>query len=442
MKSFYRIFWGSLFIKLILALIIPLTSDEAYYWVWSQSPRLSYFDHPPMVSWLFWLGHPFEVLGNAVRWPAILLGHCSLIVWFYIWRELDTDYEQKARSWAWAALLSPLLGFGSLIVTPDLPVIFFWGTSLLMVLRALRTKATLDYALFGLSLGLGFLAKYHIVIFAIILLIYLTMEKKWSQTSFKNILVTVLLGLIGCAPVIIWNYQNEFESFLFQINHGLGREGYNPYWTWSYLLAQFMVIFPTTVFLALKAKPNQLERILIYFGWGPILFFTLSSFKGLVEVNWPIVGYPALIALAVVGAVNTNRFKLLHASGAFWSALFTILISQLFYPWLPNAPEKMAELTQFQTVVDARERYQPLYGSTYQMSSWVWYQTKKPFYKLREMSRRDFFDELPEGLPTEVPFYMAMKATTWIPDWVTTKYKITEVEKLENDFVIMKMENP
>ena len=26
--------------------------DEAYYWLWSKNISLSYFDHPPLVSWL------------------------------------------------------------------------------------------------------------------------------------------------------------------------------------------------------------------------------------------------------------------------------------------------------------------------------------------------------------------------------------------------------
>lgn len=180
-----------------------MTSDETYYWVGRQKPQLSYFDHPPLVAWLFWLGHPFEMFGNAVRWPGVLLGHCTLILWFYIWKELDPRYQERFRNWLWIALLSPLIGFGSLIITPDLPVIFFWSASLLFVLRALRTKETSDYALLGLALGFGFLAKYHIVLFTLFLLLYLSFEKKWSETSFSKIVVTLVLGLVACSPVLI-----------------------------------------------------------------------------------------------------------------------------------------------------------------------------------------------------------------------------------------------
>ena len=35
---------------------IPLTEDEAYYRLWSMKPAFGYFDHPPMIAWLIWLG--------------------------------------------------------------------------------------------------------------------------------------------------------------------------------------------------------------------------------------------------------------------------------------------------------------------------------------------------------------------------------------------------
>ena len=34
----------------------PLHDDELYYWCWSKELQLSYFDHPPLLGWLEWLG--------------------------------------------------------------------------------------------------------------------------------------------------------------------------------------------------------------------------------------------------------------------------------------------------------------------------------------------------------------------------------------------------
>src|SRR5664280_2844266 len=50
-------------IHLLLAQQTELIPEEAYYWAYSQHPALSYFDHPPMVAWIIWLGT--AVFGNT-----------------------------------------------------------------------------------------------------------------------------------------------------------------------------------------------------------------------------------------------------------------------------------------------------------------------------------------------------------------------------------------
>ena len=36
----------------VMAGLLPLSADEAYYWLWSLHPAWGYFDHPPMIAWL------------------------------------------------------------------------------------------------------------------------------------------------------------------------------------------------------------------------------------------------------------------------------------------------------------------------------------------------------------------------------------------------------
>lgn len=429
----------TLLFKLLLAALLPLTTDEAYYWVWSHRPQLSYYDHPPMVAWLLNFGHIFENWGSAVRWPAVLLGHFTLLVWLRVWEEAAPEQKEKFNWWIALALCSPLLGFGSLIVTPDLPVIFFWSLSLLYSIKVFKKHETQDYLLLGASLGLGFCAKYHIVLFVPFLFAYILFEKKWKDVVWKNVFLAVLIGLLFSAPVLLWNFQNDFISFRFQLKHGFSRPEYKPYWTWTYLLAQFLLLFPTVVWAAVKARLKGPSRIFYYFAWGPLLFFLFSSFKALVEVNWPIVGYPAFFALAVLGAKNFRGFWI---ANAFWIVLFSILISHAIKPWIPNAQEKLTEFTQFEPLIEARPNFEPLYASTYQMASWVWYETKKPIFKLHKMSRFDLFDTYPEGNPQEFPIYIAMKRHTDIPEWIKNdpQFKVTEVESLENDLVIVRVD--
>lgn len=393
------------------------------------------------MAWLFSLGHFLEPFGNAVRWPGVFLGHLTLLVWLGIWRLISNTEEEKSRFnwWMALALCSPLLGFGAIIVTPDLPVLFFWSLSFYFLLKVFKGHQTKDYTLLGASLGLGFCAKYHIVLFVLLLIPYLIFEGKWREVVWKNVLLTVVVGLLFSAPVLIWNFQNDFISFKFQLKHGFSRPEYKFYWTWTYIAAQIFALFPTVVWSALRARPKGLQRLLLYFGWGPLLFFLMSSFKALVEVNWPIVAYPAFFALAVLGS---RKSKGLIIANVFWLVLFSVLVSHVIKPWIPQAPERLSEFSQFEPILEKRKQYQPLYASTYQMASWVWYETKVPFFKLHQMSRFDLFDTYPEGRPQSFPIYIAMKRYTEMPPWIENdpQYRVSEVESFENDFVIIKVD--
>src|SRR6195952_1979945 len=43
-------------IRLAMAAAVPLSPDEAYYWVWSRALAPGYLDHPPMVALWIWAG--------------------------------------------------------------------------------------------------------------------------------------------------------------------------------------------------------------------------------------------------------------------------------------------------------------------------------------------------------------------------------------------------
>ncbi|RME16471.1 MAG: hypothetical protein D6797_04435, partial [Bdellovibrio sp.] len=89
-----RILLFSLLIKFVLALFLPLFPDEAYYWVWSHHLQLSYFDHPPFIAWLLTLGHPLENILQAVRWPAVIFGHLTLILWLIYLKNILSPRER------------------------------------------------------------------------------------------------------------------------------------------------------------------------------------------------------------------------------------------------------------------------------------------------------------------------------------------------------------
>lgn len=433
MKSLYKIWWISLLVKLFLAAVIPLSADEAYYWVWGQRLQLSYFDHPPLVSWLTYLGNIFSSVGHAVRWPAVILGHCMILVWIDIFK--DKISVEKTRTLIYLILFSPLLGFGSLIVTPDLPVIFFWSAAIWSCLRIFEKQALRDYALFGAILGLGFLSKYHIVLFVPCLLFYLTFEKKWSDVKIKGVCLTLVFGLIFSLPVLIWNYQNDFQSFMFQINHGFTRPSYKVSWTLTYLAGQLLIIFPTVLWAALKARPQKDLRFLYYCSWVPLAFFLLTSFKALVEANWPIIAYPAVLALAAIAGLSKNSLRIYIG---FWGTTVVLVLSTLFIPQLRSLNKKISEPYIFQEIAQEVSGYNPLYGNSYQMSSSLWYFRKDPVFKLSGISRYDYFDTFPESKPQADEFYLVVKKNQNIPEWVLNEgWHSEKIKDLKESFELI-----
>ena len=237
---------------------------------------------------------------------------------------------------------------------------------------------------------------------------------------------------------MIWNYQNNFASFRFQIEHGLGADTWRPYWTYSYFFGELFALFPVTAWLALKSRAQKENRLFLYLGWGPLLFFLISSVKGHVELNWPIIAFPSIFVLAALGAKSV---KPIFCINIIWAILISVVTAHLIHPFLPNMPSKLDEPRYYKPVLEAVQKYQPVFASTYQMSSFVWYTTKKPFYKLFEMSRKDFYDSLPGSKPQAKTIYVIQEIGSELPDWIKPKqYKTHSTEKLGETFEVLEVQ--
>ncbi|WP_413289404.1 ArnT family glycosyltransferase [Bdellovibrio sp. HCB337] len=436
MRQFLQIWILSLIFKIGLAAILPLSPDESYYWMWSHHMQLSYFDHPPFVAWLFYLGHWLEPWGQLVRLPTVLLGHLTFLVWYFILKPQFT--WDKFKYWYAIAFFSPLVGFGSMVGTPDVPLLLFWSLAIYFFQQCLLNQKTRDYFLLGASLGLGFCSKYHIVLFVPFIVLYLFFEKRWHEVLWRKLAFTFIGGLLCSLPVIIWNIQNEFASFRFQIDHGLGKTNWTPDWTLGYIVAELILLFPLVVYAALRTRIPKDYKFLPYLGWGPLIFFFFSSFRGTVELNWPNVAFPVVFALVLF---NKNPRRVALWTSAFWILFYAFgFYSALFFPKNSPTAKPFREQFRFLPLASLQKEYQPLYAGTYQIASTIWYQNKTPIYKLRDMSRYDFYDTLPQSLPQEDSFYLIQENWSQIPDWVKKAgYTVSVVKEVEPHFLVVKV---
>jgi 4-amino-4-deoxy-L-arabinose transferase-like glycosyltransferase len=432
---FYRLFWITLILKLVLAYFLPLLPDEAYYWVWSHNLQLSYYDHPAMIAWLIKLGHVFEPYQNAIRFPAVIFLHLSLFIWKEIFSYLKIP-EASFHQFLLFMMLVPYLGVGSIILTPDLPLMFFWPLSLYFFIRILNETKWTNYAWLGASLGLGFISKYHIVLFIISAMAYLSFEKKWKHVHWKHVPITVFFGLVFCLPVIIWNINNGFQSFAFQLQHGLKSEQWKWIWPIEYVVGQILMLLPPLAFYFFKGRSIPSLKPFFYFSFTVLVFFLFTSFRSPVEMNWTLVAFPMFFAM--IAGLNLSK-KLVGYIFSFLLLFNVFLVASMFTGFYTHG--KIFEPFFFAAQKDKVDKYSPLYGINYQISSSLWYASKKPVYKLDGASRFDFFETFPDKKPDQKTIYVFKESRNEYPAWVYNLAPRSEVvETLERDYIIEKLE--
>src|SRR5262249_42144373 len=124
---------------------------------------LGYYDHPPMIGWLFIL---LLKVSNAVWWlrlPVTLLPFALAAGVYCVLRRID---EGKAALAALAFLLLPA-NVWAVLITTDTPLILFSSASVFAFWLGLEKKSVLWQALAGAFLGLAFLSKYFAVLLGV-----------------------------------------------------------------------------------------------------------------------------------------------------------------------------------------------------------------------------------------------------------------------------------
>lgn len=177
-------------------------------------------------------------------------------------------------------------------------------------------------------------------------------------------------------------------------------------------------------------------NLFYYFTITVLGFFLITSFRSSVEMNWTLMAFPTFFAL--IASIDLPQ-KLFRSVLAILAFLNIVLIGSMFMGHYAHG--KIFEPFFFSRQKANVEKYQPLYGINYQISSSLWYFSKTPVYKLEEASRFDFFDTLAKKRPDEKIFYVFKEETNEYPDWISKLKPKTEiVEQLDRGYIIEKLE--
>ncbi|MFZ5518181.1 MAG: ArnT family glycosyltransferase [Candidatus Zhuqueibacterota bacterium] len=295
----------SLVARIALAAALYPGFDEAYYFSYSLRPSLSYFDHPPVVAWLAGL-FPFllgQITPLTIRLGAILAFSLSSLLFYRLSRRWLTARESVI---AFVLLnLTPIfaLGAGAMIL-PDAGLLFFWICALFFHVSLINNpERTVNWLLAGTFTGLTMLSKYHGLFLAISIMSY-------SVIGFPRIFrrpgpyLYSLFALIVFSPVILWNYQHGFASFLFQGGRAIGHNislqrllqaigGQAAYLTPMIFVPLVYVMYLT---LSRGLLKRDLEyRLYFFFGTLPVVVINFISLFKPILPHWTMPGYVILL---------------------------------------------------------------------------------------------------------------------------------------------------
>lgn len=462
--KFYLFFVLSLVLKLIFSSAVPLLPDEAYYWVWSFHLDWSYFDHPPMISWFLWLSKNIIPNPIFIRWPGIILSYFIFYIWLQIFLQLKPNHESSVfekRSFLFLPVffIHPFIGYGLFVLTPDLIYLFFSTLAILFYLNLLKKYSNFTVLLLGLFLGLSFTSKYHAVLLGICFLIHALIYRR-DIINIKSMIILVACGLIGSAPVLYWNYLNNWASFAFQLEHGFTNKAWKSSWTVSYLTSQIILISPFIFYFYIQKMKSDLalrKNDLFTFSFVCLffisVFFLYSSTHGFVEANWGLIVLP----IPLVAFVAYASDKLIRYYLRYFTFIFALAIIAISFSKNENIGDKwrnqITDSYQIKKISKDLEKYDPLYAGTYQTASLVWFHTQRPTYKIYQSSRYDMYDRWIENpharllqspvKPNFIPdqFYLFKLKETALPEWFKQQstHKVIEIKDYAGNWHVLKI---
>jgi hypothetical protein len=302
-------------LRLVAAAWTPLTFDEAYYWIWSKNLAPGYYDHPPGVALVIRLGT--MIAGNTefgVRLVSILL---ALPMSFAVYRTAEILFggRQLAANAAIFLNVTLMAAVGTLIVTPDSPLLVASSFVLFFLAKVLESGRGAWWLAVGAAAGLALVSKYTAMFFGPAILIWLISVPKlrrWLRSPW--LYLGGLAALMVFSPVILWNADHHWVSFIKQLGRGEVTD-FKPAFIGELIPTQIAFATPLVFVLGamglyalMRREGGALaSRILISaMFWVITLYFLWHSLHARVEANWFAPVYPALAIAAAVAASLTR----------------------------------------------------------------------------------------------------------------------------------------
>jgi hypothetical protein len=289
---------------------IELSEDEAYQWLWSKHPDLSYFSKPPMIAYAQRLGT--ALWGDTefgIRFLSPVLGALmSVLLLRFLAREVNA---RAGLALVGIVATTPLLAVGSLLMTIDPLSVFFWTLAMITGWRAVNADRTAPWVWTGLWMGLGFLSKYVAFFQLLCWAVYFVLHRP-ARVHLRRAGPYLALGVfaLSTVPVLVWNSAHNWIT----VTHLADRGGLDQSWipTARYLVefvgAEFGLLNPVFFVAAVWAavafwrrfRSQPLALFLFCMGAPVFLIYLGYTLRSRVHPNWIAPAVLPLFCLMVV----------------------------------------------------------------------------------------------------------------------------------------------
>ncbi len=336
-------------VRLMVAAVVPLAPDEAYYWIWSHALAPGYLDHPPMVA--LWIRAGTLLMGQTAL-GVRLLGPLSAAAASWLLFDAGKRLFPGASGGPAAVMLlngSLLLGVGTVIMTPDSPLLFFWTATLWAMTRLIDGGPAAWWLAAGLFGGLALDSKYTALFLWVGVGLWVVLVpaarpwlRRWQPWA------AVALGAVLFAPVLAWNATHGWVGLLRQ---GGRVEDWQPMRALGFLVeligGQVGLTTPGIWLLCMAGLIATVRRswtqreprwsLLAALSLPPVLVFVQHAIGDRVQGNWPAIIYPAL-ALAAAGLFPSGRNRAWISASALGFGITAMVYLQAAIGLIPLPP--------------------------------------------------------------------------------------------------------
>ncbi len=390
-----------IFARAIMAGLLPLTADEAYYWLWSKHLGLGYLDHPPAIAFLIRAGTLlFGDTAFGVRASGVLL---SGLATFFIFESARILLKSEGRAVAAALLfnLTLMANIELLAATPDMPSTVTAAGFLFCLVRLQQSGNGRWWLWAGVAAGLSLLSKYSalfLIAGAFLWLLLSPRARPWLRTMWPW--AGAGLALLIFLPNLYWQTTHHWATFVFQFSRVAGHQ-ITARFIFEFLGAQLGMASPLLFVLGViglvKARRNSDLFLPAMLMWLAVVYFFVHALHDRVQGNWPAFLYPAFAILAVSAFADTGWRKWCAKLAAPVAALFLALVyTQALTGIIPlGKGDPLARLfgAGFRPAMDgvaatAIRNGQTLLTTDYETTAWLrWYEPGAKVVQLGELDR-------------------------------------------------------